>query len=68
MDKLEIEKSFPVLTVARKKRKLTAQEKARIEFDKEAYRIELGYGSEEKHKKLMKELQRILINNMKLNF
>ena len=64
MSKSEIEKGFPVLTVARKKRNLTAQEKARIELDKEAYRIELGYGSEEKHKKLMEELQKILINNI----
>ena len=49
------------LTVAKKIKHLDEVDKARIALDKESYRIELGYGSEEKYN----ELKADLLNKLK---
>lgn len=47
---------FEPLTVAKKRKNLDPVDKARIELDKESYKIELGYGDQEKYDLLKKDL------------
>ena len=57
LDKIiKIPLKLELLTVAKKVKHLDDVDKARIALDKESYRIELGYGSEEKYDEIKKDL------------
>jgi putative protease len=51
---------LPVFSVAKKIKKLSAADNARLELDRESYKIEMGYGSVEKYNLLKNELLKIL--------
>jgi putative protease len=53
---------LPVFSVAKKIKKLSDVDSARLELDKESYRIEMGYGSVEKYNLLKSELLKTLEN------
>ena len=48
------------LVVARKSNNISDVDRARINLDKESYKIEMGYGSEEKYLQLKNELLKLL--------
>ena len=56
----EIKTGLTTLAVAKKKKNISVVDKARIDLDRESYKIEMGYGSEEKYLKLKENLLKIL--------
>ncbi len=52
---------LPILTIAKKKKDLSEVDKARINLDKESYKIEMDCGSKEKYD----ELEKILLEKLK---
>ena len=58
--KEEIKTGLTTLAVAKKKKNISAVDKARINLDKESYKIEMGCGSEEKYLELKNELLKVL--------
>lgn len=57
----KVKESLPKLTVAKKRKNISKIDEARINLDKESYRIELGYGSKDKYN----ELKNILLTNLR---
>lgn len=58
--KEQIKSCLTTLAVAKKKKNISAVDKARINLDKESYKIEMGCGSEEKYLELKKKLLEML--------
>lgn len=60
LNKTQLQNSLKEFVVAKKKKNISSIDKARIDLDKESYKIELGYGSEIKYNELKNNLITLL--------
>lgn len=58
--KEEILNSFPILTIARKKKNISELEKARINMDKEAFKLEIGVGNQDNYNKSKQKFEEFI--------